>query len=165
MSLTELINDMKDTLRDAHGAGLAAPQIGVGKRVCLLEVRDNPRYPQFPTLPLTVLINPVLTLEGEGTIAMYEGCLSVPGIRGRVKRPRALQVAALDLSGRIVRFRARGVAAAIVQHEVDHLDGVLFIDKAESSSLCFLPEYDQYVLPEDRIQDTAGAVESNLELC
>src|SRR5688572_23211381 len=102
-----LIDDMIDTMRDADGAGIAAPQVYESLRLCVIEVRENRRYPDFPSIPLLVLVNPVVvpTASGEGeTIAMYEGCLSVAGVRGQVRRPRRVHVTAHDRTGRPLEF-------------------------------------------------------------
>jgi len=158
-----LIDDMIETMRDADGAGIAAPQVYESLRVCMIEVKENRRYPDFPSIPLLVLINPVLVprvgADGnptpEDTISMYEGCLSVAGVRGKVRRPRSVQVKALDRAGKPLSFTWEGIPAAIVQHETDHLDGKLFIDRADPRTLTFLREYDRYVPVAQRIQDRA----------
>jgi peptide deformylase len=161
--LAAWVRDLIDTMRDAKGAGLAAPQIFVPKCVCVIEVNENPRYPQFPVVPLTVLVNPRLTpvveshdvlLERE-TISIYEGCLSIPGIRGRVTRPRKIRVQAEDQDGNPVDFVWEGVRAAIVQHETDHLRGALFIDHADRPTLSFTEEFDQYIPVSERVVDGA----------
>lgn len=157
-----LIDDMIETMRDADGAGLAAPQVYESVRLTVIEVGRNPRYPSFEPIPLTVLINPVVTpigydasgaLADEDSVVMYEGCLSVTGVRGRVKRPRQVQVQALDRQGRPFSFTWEGVRAAVVQHETDHLDGVLYLDRADSRSLTFLREYDRHVPLAERVMD------------
>jgi peptide deformylase len=149
-SLDTLISDLIDTMRAADGAGLAAPQIFEPVSVCVLEVERNPRYPTFPRVPLTVLVNPVVEpIEGSGVIGLYEGCLSVPGLRGRVSRPDRVRLRARTPSGDTVDRVVEGVEAAIVQHEVDHLYGRLFVDHAESTTLTFLEEYQRYVAPVD----------------
>lgn len=126
----ELIRDMLETLADARGLGLAAPQVHAGLRVILaLEPRDDAvdRAGQ----PL-VLVNPVLTLLGERCEASFEGCLSIPGLRGLVPRHRKVGLAAIDAEGRPVEREAEGLFARILQHEVDHLDGVLYLDRLAS---------------------------------
>lgn len=159
--LTNLVTDLVDTMRAANGAGIAAPQIGVSLQVCVIEVKRNERYPQFPEIPLCVLINPQLTpltqsydvLAPEDAISVYEGCLSVPGLRGRVSRPRRVRVQARNLDGNRLDQIWEGPKAAVVQHEVDHLHGTLFVDRADTSTLCFIPEYDQYVPMSERVVD------------
>lgn len=162
-ALERLIDDMVETMRDADGAGLAAPQVYRSLRLCVIEMSNNPRYPDLPEQPLLVLINPVLepVLAQDGVIGeheaieMYEGCLSVHGVRGRVRRPRKVKFRALDRQGRPVSGTWEGLAAAVIQHETDHLDGTLFVDKADPRSLCFLREFARYVPVQDRFRDTA----------
>lgn len=128
-ALQRLIDDLVETMRDANGAGLAAPQIYEPVRVCALEVNNNPRYPYKPKIPLTILVNPVVTpLTGE-TFDNYEGCLSVPNLRGLVPRFCEVEVKALDRTGAPLHFTARGLTAGTYQHEVDHLDATVFIDR------------------------------------
>jgi peptide deformylase len=124
--LQELVKDMSDTMRAMNGAGLAAPQIGVSLRVVIFEVDRNPRYPQADAVPRTVLINPELTLLGEETDEAWEGCLSVPGMRGLVPRYQRLRYRGKDLHGLPIDRTVQGFHARVVQHEVDHLDGILY---------------------------------------
>jgi peptide deformylase len=124
--LQELVEDMSDTMRAMNGAGLAAPQIGVSLRVVIFEVNRNPRYPQADAVPRTVLINPELTLLGEETDEAWEGCLSVPGMRGLVPRYQRLRYRGKDLHGLPIDRTVQGFHARVVQHEVDHLDGILY---------------------------------------
>jgi len=124
--LRELIADMRDTMAHLDGAGLAAPQIGVPLRVVIFGVKSNPRYPDVEEVPDTVLINPVLTpMDGE-TEEGWEGCLSVPGMRGMVPRYRRLRYRGFDESGNTIDRVAEGFHARVVQHETDHLDGILY---------------------------------------
>lgn len=124
--LHALIQDMFDTMAALNGAGLAAPQIGVSRRVVIFGVQANPRYPQVEPVPTTVLINPEIEILGAHTDGMWEGCLSVPGMRGWVERPTQVRYAGYDQYG--VRFEreAHGFHARVVQHECDHLDGILY---------------------------------------
>jgi len=124
--LRALVSDMDDTMRALDGAGLAAPQIGVPLRVVIFEVNRNPRYPDAETVPYTVLVNPVLQPLGDEQEEGWEGCLSVPGMRGLVPRFRRLRYRGLDIEGREVDRVVEGFHARVVQHEVDHLDGVLY---------------------------------------
>jgi peptide deformylase len=124
--LHALVADMDDTMRALDGAGLAAPQIGVGLRVVIFEVTTNPRYPQVQRVPYTILVNPVLTPLGEETEDGWEGCLSVPGLRGLVPRYRRLRYQGFDARGRPLDRTVEGFHARVVQHEVDHLDGILY---------------------------------------
>jgi peptide deformylase len=129
--LHELLTDMEDTMRALHGAGIAAPQIGVGLRVVIFEMQENPRYPQVAPIPFTVLINPVLEPLGTAREEGWEGCLSVPGLRGVVPRYRRLHYRGLDRDGQSFERTVEGFHARVVQHEVDHLDGVLFPQRVE----------------------------------
>ena len=126
----DLINDLVETMRHAHGVGIAAPQIGRSVRICVLEVADNPRYPDFAPFPLTVLVNPTLTVTDPNQSILEEGCLSVPGIRNRIARPRSIRVTAFTSEGNPLDKEWSGVPAVIVQHEIDHLDGILITDRA-----------------------------------
>ena len=131
--ILQLIEDLIDTMRARHGAGIAATQIGVAKRVFVIEVNDNPRYPYKPKIPLTVLVNPQLRILGDETVSVIEGCLSVPDLRGRVERFAQVELTAMTPEGQPLTLRARGLSAGTLQHELDHLDGLLFTDRLESS--------------------------------
>ncbi|MGB9128740.1 MAG: peptide deformylase [Thiobacillus sp.] len=126
IELAQLIVDMHDTMRALHGAGLAAPQIGVGLQVVIFEVDVNPRYPEAESVPLTVLINPVLTPLSDEMEAGWEGCLSVPGMRGLVPRHVSLRYQGFDAAGQPIDRSVSGFHARVVQHEVDHLHGILY---------------------------------------
>ena len=124
--LNELLQDMRDTMAHLNGAGLAAPQVGVPVRVVIFGVTANPRYPDIEPVPDTVLINPVLTpLSGEEEEG-WEGCLSVPGMRGWVPRFAKLRYSGYDERGRRFQRDVEGFHARVVQHEVDHLDGIIY---------------------------------------
>lgn len=125
-SLRELVLDMDDTMRALNGAGIAAPQLGVSLRVVIFEVRENPRYPQVAPVPYTVLINPVLTPLGNEQEEGWEGCLSVPGMRGLVPRFTRLRYRGVGLDGESIDRSVEGFHARVVQHEVDHLEGILY---------------------------------------
>ena len=125
-ALHALIADMDDTMRSLSGAGIAAPQIGVGLRVVIFEVTSNPRYPHVQPVPYTVLINPVLTPVGDAMDDGWEGCLSVPGLRGEVPRYRRIRYRGLDPEGNAIDRTVEGFHARVVQHECDHLIGKLF---------------------------------------
>lgn len=151
--MQQLIDDMIETMHAAHGAGLAAPQVGVNLRLAVAEVRDNPRYPGLGSLPLSVWVNPVRTILSDRIVVeMYEGCLSVPGLRGLVRRPGHVRLSAVDRFGEPFEQDFDGPLAAVVGHELDHLDGVLFVDHADSKTLTFLDEYDQFPENEKRIR-------------
>ena len=124
--LRALLDDMCDTMRALNGAGLAAPQIGIGLQVVMFEVTRNPRYPQAEPVPFTVLVNPVLTPLSDETEEDWEGCLSVPGMRGRVPRFVHLRYQGLDADGKPLDRSVSGFHARVVQHEVDHLHGLLY---------------------------------------
>ena len=124
--LSQLIVDMHDTMRALNGAGLAAPQIGVGLQVVIFEVNANVRYPDAEPVPFTVLINPVMTPLSDALENGWEGCLSVPGMRGRVPRHTDLRYQGHDAEGRPIDRSVRGFHARVVQHEVDHLNGILY---------------------------------------
>jgi peptide deformylase len=124
--LDSLLTDMQDTMKSLNGAGLAAPQIGVGLRVVIFGMDYNPRYPEADAVPYTVLINPVLTALSDELEDGWEGCLSVPGMRGVVPRFRHLRYTGLDAAGNPIDRSVSGFHARVVQHEVDHLDGILY---------------------------------------
>jgi peptide deformylase len=124
--LAALIADMRDTMAHLDGAGLAAPQIGVDLRVVIFGGGANPRYPEAPVVPDTVLINPVLTPLSTEEEDGWEGCLSVPGLRGLVPRWTRLHYRGFDAAGKLIEREASGFHARVVQHECDHLDGILY---------------------------------------
>ena len=124
--LRALLQDMRDTMAHLNGAGLAAPQIGVGLRVVIFGVHANPRYPQAEEVPDTVLINPVLEPLGPELEEGWEGCLSVPGMRGVVPRYKRLRYRGVDENGKPFEREVSDFHARVVQHEVDHLDGILY---------------------------------------
>jgi peptide deformylase len=124
--LAGLLGDMRDTMRDLNGAGLAAPQIGVGLRVVIFGMEHSDRHPDADAVPFTVLINPQLTPVGGEVVEAWEGCLSVPGMRGLVPRYRQLRYVGVDEAGRPIDRTVSDFHARVVQHEVDHLDGILY---------------------------------------
>lgn len=124
--LNQLLRDMRDTMAHLNGAGLAAPQIGVGLRVVIFGVHSNPRYPDVEEVPDTVLINPELAPLSDELEEGWEGCLSVPGMRGWVPRWKKLKYAGYDEQGKRFERSVEGFHARVVQHEIDHLDGVLY---------------------------------------
>lgn len=124
--LRALITDLFDTMRHLNGAGLAAPQIGVDLRVVIFGFSRNARYPDATPVPETVLINPQLTPLSDEMEAGWEGCLSVPGLRGVVPRYRQLRYRGFDHTGKLIERQADGFHARVVQHECDHLDGMLY---------------------------------------
>jgi peptide deformylase len=124
--LAALLADMRDTMKNLNGAGLAAPQIGANSRVVIFGLDKNPRYPEAEEVPYTVLINPLLTPLGDTQDEGWEGCLSVPGMRGLVPRYRELRYTGFDEHGNPIDRTVRDFHARVVQHEVDHLDGILY---------------------------------------
>ena len=141
--LKRLIGDMIDTLHDYGGVGLAAPQVDESLRLAIIEIGQAPtRYGDVPELPLTVFINPEITILDPQAAGNWEGCLSVPGLRGFVERPQHIRVAALDETGKQQQLELRGFLATVFQHEFDHLDGKLYIDRmTDSTKLVFESEY------------------------
>lgn len=128
------IDDLIETMRDANGAGLAANQVYVPVQICAIEVGENPRYPYKPKIPLTILVNPKIEPLSDETFANYEGCLSVPDLRGIVRRHVEVRVRAWDRHGAPIDQVVRGLSAGTFQHEVDHLYGKLFLDRVEDPS-------------------------------
>lgn len=127
--MQRFIDDLIETMKAANGAGLAAPQVGNPVAIAAVHVQDNPRYPYKPNVPLTVFVNPSITPLTEETAMLYEGCLSVPDLRGRVPRVMHIRVEAVDRHGKPLDFEARGLTAGTYQHEFDHLEGLLFVDR------------------------------------
>ena len=125
----EFLIDLVDTLRARKGVGIAAPQVFRSVRAIAIECSDNPRYPDIPDIPLMVLINPEILQVSTSTCSFTEGCLSVPERRGEVDRPDWIRVTAYNSSGHREDFTATGFTARILLHEIDHLDGVLFVDR------------------------------------
>jgi peptide deformylase len=127
----QLIDDLIETMHDANGAGLAATQIHEPVQLAAIEVNNNPRYPYKPKIPLTVLINPKIEALTQETFDNYEGCLSVPNLRGVVKRVAMIRLTALDRRGAPIDQVYKGFSAGTMQHEVDHLNGIIFVDRVE----------------------------------
>lgn len=125
-AVRELIEDMFDTMRSAGGVGLAAPQIGVGLRVVIFGFERSERYPEAEPIPETILINPVITPVGEDEVLGWEGCLSVPGLRGEVPRYKIVRYQGMNEAGQPIDRTVEGFHARVVQHECDHLAGLLF---------------------------------------
>jgi peptide deformylase len=139
------IDDLVETMRDASGAGLAATQVHAPIRIFAVEVKDNPRYPYKPNIPLTIVVNPVLEPLSDERFDNYEGCLSVPNLRGMVSRFAEIRVKGWDRSGEPFDRIARGLTAGTFQHEADHLDGMLFVDRVtDPKTLCTWAEFDRY---------------------
>ncbi|HEU4618282.1 MAG TPA: peptide deformylase [Gammaproteobacteria bacterium] len=149
--LAALIDDMIDTLHDYGGIGLAAPQVGESIRLAIIEIAGGPtRYGEIPPMPLTVFINPTIEVVDAAVQGYWEGCLSIPGLRGYVERPQHIAVAYTSLEGGRERFELEGFLATVFQHEFDHLDGTLYIDRiADPKLLGFDQEYERYLAPRD----------------
>jgi len=144
-ALQKLIDDMIETMKEYDGVGLAADQVHESKQIAVLEVADNPRYPQKPNVPLTVLINPKITPLSEEMEEDWEGCLSVPDLRGRVPRYKSIRVQAWDRRANELDFVAEDFHARVIQHEFDHLHGKVYLDRMRDfSTLTFLQEFARY---------------------
>ncbi len=158
-AVQRLIDDMFDTMREYSGVGLAAPQVHESVRVFVAGIRSKPigvEISDDEEMPLMALVNPEITLVGASNELGWEGCLSIPDIRGRVPRSPTIKVKALDRTGRAITFTARGFPARVIQHEFDHLDGILFFDRMKTfESLSYLEEYDRYWVrhPDDDGED------------
>ena len=146
-AMQKFIDDMVETMKEYDGVGLAADQVFTSKQVAVLEVADNPRYPQKPNVPLTVLINPKITALTDEMEEDWEGCLSIPDLRGRVPRYKSIRVQALDREGQNLDFIAENFHARVIQHEFDHLNGKVYLDRMRDlSTLTFLHEFARYWL-------------------
>jgi peptide deformylase len=140
-----LIDDLIETKRATNGAGIAANQVGEAVRVAIVEVEEgNPRYPYKPPEPLTVLINPTLEPIGDELMNINEGCLSVPDLRGNLQRHREVRVRYLDRDGNECEEVKRGLTAGTYQHEVDHLEGILFVDRADPRTFATWEQFDRH---------------------
>ena len=140
-----LIDDLIETKRATHGAGIAANQVGEAVRVAIVEVEEgNPRYPYKPPHPLTVIINPTIEPLDEAMVEINEGCLSVPDLRGSLERHLAVRVRYRDRDGTEHEQVKHGLTAGTFQHEVDHLDGILFVDRADPRTLATWEQFDRH---------------------
>jgi len=157
VQMQSFIDDLVETMRDANGAGIAANQVYEPVRICVVEITNNPRYPYKPNWPLTILVNPVVSATTDETFLNFEGCLSVPNLRGQVPRFTRARVRAWDRVGREVDFEVNGLSAGTFQHEVDHLDGKLFVDRVvDTRTLCTWTEYERF--HRDAFVETAKAL-------
>ena len=143
--IQRLIDDMIETMHEYEGVGLAAPQVHVGLRLAVIEVSEEDDRAQV-AVPLTVLVNPVVKPLGEAKVDGWEGCLSVPDLRGRVPRLRRVELTALDRRGKPFRLEAADFFARVIQHECDHLDGSVYLDRMKDArTLSFIDEWDRHV--------------------
>ena len=146
-AMQRLIDDMIETMREYDGAGLAANQVHTLTQICVIEVLGNPRYPEAPHIPLTVVINPVVTPLTEEMEEGWEGCLSVPDMRGRVPRFTEVRLECRDRDGQKVDLIAKEFFARVIQHETDHLKGIVYVDRMRDlSSLSHIAEWQRYAL-------------------
>jgi peptide deformylase len=145
--IQRLIDDMVETMREYSGAGLAATQVHVSRQICVIEVSGNPRYPDAPSIPLTILINPVVTPLTAEMEDGWEGCLSIPDMRGMVPRYTAVRLEAYDRAGGKLDVVAKEFFARVVQHEADHLNGIVYVDRMKDlSTLTHLAEWHKHWL-------------------
>lgn len=139
------IDDMIETMHEYDGVGLAAPQVHVSKQIAVIEVKNNPRYPDVPKIPLIVLINPRIKSRLKKMVEGWEGCLSIPDLRGSVPRHESLVCEALDRHGKPVKLEASGFFARVIQHECDHLEGRVYLDRMHDLiSLSHLHEFARF---------------------
>ncbi len=147
--LQQFIDDLIDTMHHEGGVGIAAPQVGKSIQIIIAEYHANERYPDQKDIPLSVLINPVITRYGNETLSFWEGCLSLNDLRGLVTRPDEVTVEAFDRKGQPVTIEARGFYAIVLQHEIDHLHGKVFIDRmTDFTRLAYDEEFQEYWLEE-----------------
>ena len=145
--IQHLINDMIETMREHDGIGLAAPQVHHSIRIAIIESTNNPRYPEAPDIPLLVLVNPEFTYMSDEMIEGWESCLSVNDLRGRVSRSKDVKVSAYDRMGGGIILDASGFIATVFQHEIDHLDGIVYLDRMKDmKSLAHMKEFEKYCL-------------------
>ena len=141
----EFIDSMIETMREYDGVGLAAPQVHVSKQIAVIEVGSNPRYPDVPRIPLTVLINPRITSRSKKILESWEGCLSIPDLRGIVPRNESLACEAYDREGKAIKLEADDFFARVIQHEWDHLQGNVYLDRMTNlRSLSHLSEFAKF---------------------
>ena len=146
-AMQSLLTDLRDTLREAGGIGIAAPQINESVRLAIIEIPGGAsRYGELEQMPLKVFINPSVQVLDPSTAGFWEGCLSVPGLRGFVERPQKVKVVLTNLQGETEQLEFSGFRATVVQHELDHLDGKLFVDRiTDPTKLAFEEEYERYL--------------------
>jgi len=146
----KFVDDMIETMHEYEGVGLAAPQVHESKQIAVIEVQGNRRYPEAPEIPLLVLINPVFLDQAKEKNLGWEGCLSVEGFRGQVPRATEVKIKALDRHGKEFILETDGFLAIVIQHELDHLMGKVFLDRmSDFSTLTHLKEYERYWVKEE----------------
>lgn len=144
----QLMNDLLDTMLEGNGVGIAAPQVGQSRRIVIVASRPNLRYPNAPKMDPVVMVNPHLISHSEETATDWEGCLSIPGMRGKVKRYRAIGVEYMTRDGQMERREFTGFIARIFQHEFDHLGGTVFLDRVDRvQDLMTEKEYLKQIVP------------------
>ncbi|PYM08866.1 MAG: peptide deformylase [Candidatus Rokuibacteriota bacterium] len=145
--IQRFIDDMIETMREYNGAGLAANQVHALKQIAVIEVQKSPQHPEAPEIPLTVLVNPVVTRLTDEMMGGWEGCLSIPDMRGIVPRYTAVTLQALDREGQRIDVKANDFFARVIQHEADHLNGIVYVDRMRDlSTLTHLAEWNRYWL-------------------
>jgi peptide deformylase len=145
-SFAQLVRDLKDSMKHYGGIGIAAPQVGISQQVCVIELNGINRYGQEINLPFTVFINPRIEVLSDEQKGYWEGCLSVPGLRGYVERPQHIRVNYLNEKAEPVQMEAQGFLATVIQHELDHLFGTLYIDRIKDPTLLsYQEEFDQFI--------------------
>ncbi len=145
-----LIDDMIETMHEYVGVGLAAPQVHVSRQIAVIECESHPRYPDMAGIPLTVLVNPILTPVSEDAAVDWEGCLSIPDLRGATPRYTAVRLEAHGRKGERIDLMAKDFFARVLQHEVDHLNGRVYVDRmADLTTLCHVQEWSRYWLDHD----------------
>jgi peptide deformylase len=150
--LQRFIDDMIDTMREEDGVGLAAPQVNRSQQIVVLEYENNERYPDESSIPVTVLVNPVLSDYGEEKVLGWESCLSLVDFRGLVPRSTSVTLKAYDRDGDRIEKRATGFEAVVLQHEIDHLNGKVFLDRMEDlTKLAYQEEFEEFWLKKDPV--------------
>jgi peptide deformylase len=145
-----LIDDMIETMREYDGVGLAAPQVHVSKQIAVIEAKGSARYPESPDIPLLVVINPSVVSMSKEKREGWEGCLSVDNLRGRVPRSTRMEVKALDRHGKEIHLDASGFLAVVLQHEIDHLMGYVYLDRmSDLSTLTHMREFYRHWIKEE----------------
>ena len=150
--LPDFIEDMIDTMHEEDGVGLAAPQVNRSQQIVVLEYENNERYPGESSIPVTVLVNPVLSDYGEEKVLGWESCLSLVDFRGLVPRSTSVTLKAYDRDGDRIEKRATGFEAVVLQHEIDHLNGKVFLDRMEDlTKLAYQEEFEEFWLKKDPV--------------